>query len=66
MEQLNRLTRRLILIGGSKHWKCSLPDGPSADRRAWAAAAGEHGREVYRDDDNDVDALLQRLTRPQH
>ena len=42
-----------------------LPDGPSADRHAWAAAAGEHGREVYRDDDNDVDAQLQRLTRLQ-
>ena len=26
-----------------------LPDGPSSDRHAWAAAAGEHGREVYRD-----------------
>ena len=32
---------------------------------AWAAAAGEHGREVYRDDDNDVEAQLQRLTRLQ-
>ena len=42
-----------------------LPDGPSADRHAWAAAAGEHGREVYRDDDNDVDAQLQQLTRLQ-
>ena len=41
------------------------PDGPSADRHAWAAAAGEHGREVYRDDDNDVDAQRQRLARLQ-
>ena len=32
-----------------------LPDGPSSDRHAWAAAVGEHGREVYRDDDNNVD-----------
>ena len=37
----------------------------SADRHAWAAAAGEHGRGVFRDDDNDVDAQLQRLTRLQ-
>ena len=42
------------------------PDVPSADRHAWAAAAGEHGREVYRDDDdNDADAQRQRLTRLQ-
>ena len=42
------------------------PDGPSLDKHAWAAAAGEHGREVYRDDDdNDVDAQRQRLTRLQ-
>ena len=32
-----------------------FPDGPSSDRHAWAAAAGEHGREVYRDDNNNVD-----------
>ena len=36
----------------------------SSDRHAWAAAAGEHGREVYRDADNDV-AQRQRLTRLQ-
>ena len=29
-----------------------LPDGLSSDGHAWAAAAGEHGREVYCDDDN--------------
>ena len=28
----------------------------------WAAAAGEHGREVYRDDDNDDDIQRQRLS----
>ena len=45
-----------------------LPDGPSSDRHAWAAAAGEneHGREVYRDDNNSVDIQLQRLVRLQH
>ena len=43
-----------------------LPDGPSSDRHAWAAAAGEHDREVYRDDDNNVDIQQQRLIRLQH
>ena len=37
-----------------------LPDGPSSDRHAWAAAAGDHGREVYRDDNN-VELQMQRL-----
>ena len=36
-----------------------------SDRHAWAAAAGERGRKVHRDDDNDVDAQLQRVTRLQ-
>ena len=36
-----------------------LPDGPSSDRH-------EHGREVYRDDDNNVDIQQQRLIRLQH
>ena len=62
-EQLNRL-----LAGhferGKQTLEMQLPDGPSADRHAWAAAAGEHGREVYRDDDN-VDAQRQRLARLQ-
>ena len=31
-----------------------------------AAAAGEHGHEFYRDDDNNVDIQQQRLIRPQH
>ena len=43
-----------------------LPDGPSSDRHAWAAAAGEHGREVHRDEDNDADVQRQRLIRLQH
>ena len=43
-----------------------LPDGPSSDRHAWAAAAGEHGREVYRDDNNNVDIQQQRSVRLQH
>ena len=36
-----------------------LPDGPSSDRHAWASPAGEHGREVYRDDDNNLDVHMQ-------
>ena len=43
-----------------------LPDGPSSDRHVWAVAACEHGREVYRDDDNNVDIQQQRLIRLQH
>ena len=39
---------------------------PSSDRHAWAAAAGEHGREVYRDDNNNVDVQMQRVVRLQH
>ena len=50
---------------GRKPWKCSFRDGPYADKHAWAAAAGAHGREVYRDDDNDVVTQLQRLARLQ-
>ena len=61
-EQLDRL-----LAGnferGKQTLEMQLPDGPSADRHAWAA--GEHDREVYRDDDDDVDAQFQRLTRLQ-
>ena len=53
-EQLNRL-----LVGyfdrGKQTLEMQLPDGPSSYRHAWAAAAGEHGREVYRDDHNNVD-----------
>ena len=41
-----------------------LPDGPSSDRHAWAAAAGEHG--VYRDDDNNEDTQQQCVIRLQH
>ena len=39
---------------------------PFSDRHAWAAAAGEHGREVYRDDNHNVDVQVQRLIRLQH
>ena len=63
-EQLNRL-----LAGfsdrGKQTLEMQLPDGPSSDRRAWAAAAGEHGREVYLDDNNNVDIQMQRLVRLQ-
>ena len=44
-DQLNRL-----LAGhfdrGKQTLEMQLPDGPSSDRHVWAAAAGEHGREV--------------------
>ena len=63
-EQLDRLLAGYI-EGGKQTLEMQLQDIPSADRHAWAAAAGEYGREVYRDDDNDVDAQLQRLTRLQ-
>ena len=42
-----------------------LPDGPSDDRHAWAKAAAIHGKEVYRDDENDYNTQLQRLIRLQ-
>ena len=61
-EQLDRLLAGYF-ERGKQTLELQVPDGPSADRHAWAAAAGEHGREVYRDVDNDVDAQLQRLTR---
>ena len=50
-EQLN-----ILLAGyfdrGKQTLDMQLPDGPSSDRHALAAAAaaGEHGREVYRDE----------------
>ena len=64
-EQLNRL-----LAGYFDREKQTLEmqllDGPSSAGHAWAAAAGEHGREVYRHDDNNVDIQQQRLVRLQH
>ena len=61
-EQLNSLLAGYF-ERGKQTLEMQLPDGPSADRHAWAAAAGEHGREVHRDDDNDGDAQRQRLAR---
>ena len=63
-EQLN------ILLAGyfdreKQTLEMQLPDGPSSDKHAWAAAAGEHSREVLRDDNNNVDIQLQRLVRLQ-
>ena len=64
-EQVN-----ILLAGyfdrGKQTLEMQLPDGSSSDRHAWAAAAGEHGREVYCDDNNNVDIQLQRLVRLQH
>ena len=51
---------------GKQTLEMQFPDGPSSDRHAWAAAAGEHDREVYRDDNNNEDVQLQRLVRLQH
>ena len=63
-EQLNRLLAGYF-DRGKQTLEMQLPDDSSSDRHAWAAAAGEHGREVYRDDDN-VDIQMQRLVRLQH
>ena len=51
-EQLNRLLAGYF-DRGKQTLDMQLPDGPSSKRHAWAAAAYEHGREIYRDDDND-------------
>ena len=64
-EQLNRLLAGYF-DRGKQTLEMQLPDGPSSDRHAWAAAADEHGREVYRDDNNNVDVQMQRLVRLQH
>ena len=64
-EQLNRLLAGYF-DRGKQTLEMQLPDGPSSDRHAWAAAAFEHGREVYRDDNNKVDIQLRRLVRLQH
>ena len=63
-EQLNRLLAGYF-DRGKRTLEMQLPEGPSSDRHAWAAAAGEHGREAYRDDNNDVDVQMQRLVRLQ-
>ena len=47
---------------GKQNLEMQVPDGLAGDRHAWAVAAGAHGREVYRDDDNDTDAQLQRVS----
>ena len=64
-EQLNRLLAGYF-DRGKQTLEMQLSDGPSSDIHAWAAAAGEHGREVYRDDNNSVDIQQQRLVRLQH
>ena len=61
-EQLNRLLAGYF-DRGKQTLEMQLQDGPSSDRHAWAAAAGEHGREVYRDDNNNEDIQQQRLVR---
>ena len=64
-EQLNRLLAGYF-DREKQTLEMQLPDGPSSDRHAWAAAAGEHGREVYRDDNNNEDIQQQRLVHLQH
>ena len=59
-EQLNRLVAGYF-DRGKQTLEMQLPDGPASDRHAWAAAAGDHGREVYRDDNNNVEVHMQRL-----
>ena len=51
VEQLNRLLAGYF-DRGKQTLEMQLPDGPSSDRHAWAVAAGKHGREIYRDDNN--------------
>ena len=63
-EQLNRLLAGYF-DRRKQTLEMQLPDDPSSERHAWAAAAGEHGREVYRDDDNNADIQQQRLIRLQ-
>ena len=57
-EQLNRLLAGYF-DRGKQTLEKQLPDGPFADRH-------EHGREVFRDDNNNVDVQMQRLVRLQH
>ena len=52
-DQVNRLVAGYF-DRGKQTLEMQLPDGPSSDRHAWAAAAGDYGREVYRDDNNNV------------
>ena len=59
-EQLNRLLA-VFFDRGKQTLEMQKTDGPSSDRHAWAAAAGDHGREVYRDDNNNVEVQMQRL-----
>ena len=44
-EQLNRLLAGFF-DRGKQTLEMQLPDGPSSDRHAWAAAVGEHGRSI--------------------
>ena len=57
----NNLTDFSLFDRVKQTLEMQLPDGPSSD-----APAGEHGREVYRDDNNNVDIQMQRLVRLQH
>ena len=59
-QQLDKLLAGVI-DRGKGELEMKLPNGVSGDRHAWAA--GIHGRKVYRDDRNDVDAQLLRLER---
>ena len=60
VEQLDRLVDGYF-ERGKQTLEMQLPDGPSFERDAWAAAEGDHGREVYRDDNNNVEVQMQRL-----
>ena len=64
-EQLNRLLAGYF-DRVNQTLEMQLPDGPSSDRHAWAAAAGEHDGKVHRDDDNNADIQQQRLIRLPH
>ena len=53
-EQLNRLVAGYF-DRVKQTLEMQLPDGPSSHRHAWADGAGDHGREVYLDDNNNVE-----------
>ena len=54
------------MIEGNKRWKCNYQMVPLLTDTRGLLLRGEHGREVYRDDNNNVDVQMQRLVGLQH
>ena len=63
-EQLDRLLAGYF-DRGKQTLEMQLPDGTSSNRHPWAAAY-EHGREIYHDDENDSRVQRERLNRLQY